>query len=107
MDVGGRAAFTGVQEVRSSNLLSSTGQKRNSNRSNSEVQQQSTATAVRWAAVRVFGSGIFSRLGCWQGTGFHALSCAWSACHLGKSRPVPWLLPPGHHPALQESGVCR
>jgi hypothetical protein len=25
--------------------------------------------------------------GCWQDTGFHALNRAWSACHLGKSRP--------------------
>ena len=30
------------------------------------IQQQSTATAARWAAVRLFGSGIFRGAGCWQ-----------------------------------------
>ena len=46
-----------MQEVRSSNLLSSTWSDAKFEQIEQRVQQQSTATAARWAAVRVFGSG--------------------------------------------------
>jgi hypothetical protein len=51
-----------MQEVRSSNLLSSTGQKRNSNISTVSTAAKYSNAAVRGAA-RVFGSGVFLRLG--------------------------------------------
>ena len=77
----------GMQEVSGSSPLSSTGQKQNSNTSNNVVQQESTATAAEWAAVRVFGSGMFLGLGCWEDSGFQALNRRWSGCDLGKSPP--------------------
>ena len=76
----------GMQEVRGSNLLSSTGQKHNSNRSNSEysskVQQRRPDGPPYVCSDRASSSGW----GCWQDTGFQALNRRWSACHLGKSR---------------------
>ncbi len=49
------------------------------------IQQESTATAASWAAVRVFGSGMFPGWRCWQHTGFRALNRHWQACHLRES----------------------
>ena len=76
--------LTGMQEVSGSSPLSSTGQKRNS-KSRQRVQQESSATAAGWAVVRVFGSGIFLRAGCWQDTGFQALN--W------RCQPATWANP--------------
>ena len=64
--------------------LTPPGQKHNSNRSNRAVQQQSTATAAHWAAVRVFGSVSSAGADCWQGRGFQSPPWCLQACHLGK-----------------------
>jgi hypothetical protein len=75
----------GMQEVRSSNLLSSTGQKRKSNESNSEygskVQQRRSAEPPCVRSDRASCPGC----GCWQDTGCQTLNRCWSACHLRKS----------------------
>ena len=64
----------GMQEVSGSSPLSSTWSEAKFEGIEQRVQQQSTATAAEWAAVRVFGSGMFLWLGCWQDTGFQALN---------------------------------
>ena len=81
----GMLVVLGMQEVSSSSPLSSTGQKRKSNRSNSEYSSKNTATAAASAAVCVFGSGTSTARGCWQDTGFQALNRRCPACELGNS----------------------
>jgi hypothetical protein len=76
----------GMQEVSGSSPLSSTGQQRNSNRSNRQYSSKVQQRRPGWAAVRVFGLDFSRAGGCWQDTGFHALNRRWSACHLGKSQ---------------------
>ena len=74
----------GMQEVRSSNLLSSTGQKHNSNRSNSKysskVQQRRPGGPPLVCSDRASSTSS----GCWHDSGFQALNQRWAACHLGK-----------------------
>jgi hypothetical protein len=77
----------GMQEVSGSSLLSSTGQKRNSNGSNSEYSskvQQRRPTGPPYVCSDRAPSAAW---GCWQDTGFQALNQRWPACHLGKSPP--------------------
>jgi hypothetical protein len=49
------------------------------------VQQESTATAAEWAAVRMFGSAFSPAVGCWPDVGFQVLNRRWPACDLGNS----------------------
>ena len=76
-----------MQEVRSSNLLSSTGQNHNSNNSNSKysskVQQRRPAGPPYVCSDRPF----FPRQSCWQDTGSEAPGRRCPACHLGESPP--------------------
>jgi hypothetical protein len=64
----------GMQEVSGSSPLSSTCSDVKFERFEQRVQQQSTATAAGWAAVCVFGSGMFPRLGLLADSGFQALN---------------------------------
>lgn len=64
--------------------LAPPGQKLNSNKSNRAVQQQSTATAARWAAVRVFGSVSRHSRGLLARPRIQSLLRCFQACHLGK-----------------------
>jgi len=57
----------GMQEVRSSNLLSSTGQKAKFEKAGQRAQQQSTATATASDAAGLSGPGAFLAYGCRQG----------------------------------------
>jgi hypothetical protein len=69
----------GMQEVSGSSPLSSTWSEAKFEQIEQRVQQESTATAAGWAAVRVFGSGIFPGWGCWHDVGVQALNRRWSA----------------------------
>ncbi len=73
-----------MQEVRSSNLLSSTGQKRNSNRSNSEysskVQQRRPSGPPYMCSDRY----LLSARAAGKTADFSHRSAAFQACHLGK-----------------------
>ena len=75
----------GMQEVSGSSPLSSTGQKRNPNESNSEysrkVQQRRPSGPPYVCSERASSPGR----GCWQDSGFQTLNRCWSACHLRKS----------------------
>ena len=80
----------GMQEVSGSSPLSSTGQKRNSNRSNrsnrpysGKVPQRRPAGPPHVCSDRASRPGW----GCWQDTGFEAPNRRWPACHL--RRPPP------------------
>ncbi|MGO9221800.1 MAG: hypothetical protein ACLP5E_29145 [Streptosporangiaceae bacterium] len=55
----------GMQEVSGSSPLSSTWSEVKFEQIEQAVQQQNTATAAEWAAVRVFGSDISPAGGCW------------------------------------------
>ena len=103
----------GMQEVWSSNLHSSTVQKRNSNESNSEysrkVQQPRPLGPPYVCSDRACSPGW----GCWQDTGFQALNRRWPACHLGKY-PPHWSRDLCHlvitrpsWTAIPASGCCR
>jgi hypothetical protein len=78
----------GMQEVRSSNLLSSTWSEAKFEQIEQRVQQESTLTAARWAAVSVFGSSIFLRLGLLAGR------------RIPRAEPALVTLSPGQIPAL-------
>jgi len=102
-----------MQEVSGSSPLSSTCSEVKFEQIEQAVQQESTATAAGWAAVRVFGSASSSGLGCWQATRFQGLNRRWSARHLGRFRRIgpvtfagwPPPGPPGR--AIPASGCCR
>ena len=72
-----------VSEVSGSSPLSSTWSEVRFEQIEQQVQQESTATAARRAAVRVFDRICSPGWGCWQDTGFQALNRRWSTCHLG------------------------
>ena len=103
----------GMQEVSGSSPLSSTWSEVKFEQFEQGVQQESTATAAGWAAVRVFGSASSPAVGCWQATRFQGLNRRWSARHLGRFRrigPVTFASwpppgPPGR--AIPASGCCR
>ena len=63
--------------------LAPPGQKRNSNESNRQYSRK--ATAAEWAAVRVFGSGVFLRARLLAGQRIPDADPALPACHLRKS----------------------
>jgi hypothetical protein len=75
----------GMQEVRSSNLLSSTGQKHNSNESNSEysskVQQRRPDGPPLVCSDRASSPGS----GCWHGSGLQALNRRWTVPSPGQT----------------------
>ena len=74
----------GMQEVSGSSPLSSTGQKRNSNKSNRQysrkVQQRRPSGPPYVCSDRASSPGW----GCWQDSGFQTLNRRWPACHLRK-----------------------
>ncbi len=82
-----------MQEVSGSSPLSSTGQKRNSKDSNSGYSRKVAGTAGKYsnggqlAAVCVFGSGIFSRLGLLAGHRIPGAEAALVSLSPGKSPP--------------------
>ena len=75
----------GMQEVSGSSPLSSTWSEAKFERIEQAVQQESTATAAEWAAVRVFGSGVFLRARLLAGQRIPDADPALPACHLRKS----------------------
>ena len=85
--------------------LAPPGQRRNSNRSNRQYSSKVPQRRPGWAAVRVFGSGMFPGWDCWHDAGFQALNRRWQACYLGESPPCRSR--DSCHPVRLEDHFCQ
>ena len=77
----------GMQEVSGSSPLSSTGQKHNSNGSNSECSSKVRQRRPGGPPYVCLGRASSPDSGCRQDSGFQAMNQRWTACHLAKPPP--------------------